>query len=271
MTEPQPRQLKNGLVTLDPRLDRIPYHPEENRGYTVERLVTERQDLLQQEAVRRSRGHSVGPGLNQGREGQCVLYGVTHRRNSTPKPVRPAFVDQRAMADAYHDVQHLDPWQGCDWGWQCPRQPGPDYGGTSVHTAMVYGRSKGWWNSFWWVGAGSGDAIGDVVKANQAVGGLVYGLPWFESMFRPHPSGLLEVDRRSKMVGGHCIFGPAVRLKMRLRGEWKGTKEVAVIQQSWGEDYGVADLRRPGGMVYILLDDLDWLLHQGGEGAVVIR
>jgi len=265
MTEP--RQLKNGLVALDPRLDRVPYFPESNRAYTVERLMTE----VPQNAPRATRSWKPGPGMDQGLEGQCVLYGMTHRRNSAPKRLKPAHTDQQAMALAYHDVQHLDPWPGCDWGSQCPREAGPDYGGTSVHSGMVYGRDHGWWSSFWWVGAGSGDAIGDVVRGNRAVGGVVYGLPWLESMFSPHPSGLVEVDRASAQSGGHCVYSPAVRLKMRMPGEWTGTKEVAVIQQSWGEDYGVADLGRPGGMVYVLLDDLDWLLHQGGEGAVVVR
>lgn len=264
------KQLKNGLVTLDPRLDRVEDMRESNRGYTVERLLSERRELLEAE-LRASRSHRPGPGLNQGQEGQCVLYACTHRRNATPKRLKPLHLDQAAIGRDYHVVQHSDPWDGCDEGARCPVKPGPEYGGTSVTTAMDYGRNQGWWSSFWWVGAGSGDAIGDVVKANRAVGGIVYGLPWLESMFTPRPSGLVEVDRASKQVGGHAIYGPAVRLKMRLPGEWTGTQEVAVIQQSWGEDYGVADLGRPGGMVYLKLDDLDWLLHQGGEGAVVVR
>lgn len=269
-----PTQLKDGSTPLDPRTDRVDYRPESNRPWNVETLFGEHAHLVEQELQRRSRGHTPGPGLNQGQEGQCCLYGATHRRNSTPKKLRPPMTNQLQLRDWYHDVQHADPWDGCDWGRQCPRRPGPDYGGTSVHSTMVYGRDQGWWSSFWWVGAGSGDVLGDIVKANQRVGGIVYGLPWLQSMFQPRPSGLLEVDRGSRTAGGHCVYGPAVRLKMRLRGEWTGTKEVVVFQQSWGEDYGVADLGRPGGMVYMLLDDLGWLMTQHpqrGEGVVVIR
>jgi hypothetical protein len=222
-----------------------------------------------------SRSHRPGPGMDQGEEGECVVYGGTHRRNSTPKRIKPLHTDQREMSGWYHDLQHLDPWVGCSLGAQCPRDRGPQYDGTSVHTLMDYDRQQGWWSSFWWVGAGSGDVLGDIVRANRSVGGVLYGLPWLESMFKPHPSGLLEVDRSSRFVGGHCLYGPAVRLKMRLRTEWVGTQEVAVMQQSWGEDYGVGDLGRPGGMVYLKLDDLGWLMTQSGgwagEGAVVLR
>ncbi len=273
-TAPEPTQLRDGTTVLDPRLDRQEYRPDSNRPWNVATLFGEHADLVEAAtAERRGRGHRPGPGLDQGREGQCVLYGGTHRRNSTPKPLKPPRTDRVSIGEDYHTVQHRDPWQGCARGSRCPIQPDAQnaYEGTSVHSMMVFGKEQGWWDSFWWVGAGSGDVLGDIVKANAAVGGIVYGLNWYRSMFRPRPSGLMEVDLTSGLAGGHCLYGPSVRLKMRLPQEWKGTKEVVVFQQSWGLDYGVADLGQPGGMVYMLLDDLGALMERRGEGAVVIR
>ena len=269
----QPIALRDGTAVQDRRLDRLPYLPDTNRGFTVQRLLAEDPELRAAAKVRRGRGHSTGPGLDQGREGACVLYACTHRRNATPKPLRPAVTDRTAIGGWYHDVQHEDPWNGCALGRNCPRgdRVAGGYEGTSVHSAMDYGKRLGWWKSYWWVGAGSGDVLGDIINANATVGGIVYGLGWFESMFTPRPSGLLEVDLTSGLAGGHALYSPSVRLKMRLKGEWAGTKEVVVFQQSWGNDHGVADLRQPGGMVYMLLEDLGKLMEQRGEGAVVVR
>ncbi len=270
----EPAQMRNGMAVLDKRLDRLEYRPEENRGWNVERLFGEHADLVREAAaVRKGRGHRPGPGLNQDREGACVLYGLTHRRNSTPKPLKPPRIDDAGIRADYHTVQHRDPWPGCALGARCPTQPDGRnaYGGTSVHSGLLYGREQGWWSSFWWVGAGSGDVMGDIVKANAEVGGIVFGLNWYESMFEPRPSGLMEVDLNSALAGGHCLYECSIRLKMRLPKEWKGTKEVAVFQQSWGLNHGVADLGQKGGMVYMLLDDLGALMERRGEGAVVIR
>lgn len=264
--------LRDGSTTTDRRLDRIPYLPDSNRAFTVQRLLEETSGLREAVKVRRSRGYSPGPGLDQGNEGQCVLYACTHRRNSTPRQLRPSHTDRATISGWYHDVQHLDYWDGCSKGARCTVQPSRTaYEGTSVHAAMDYGRKNGWWKSYWWVGAGSGDVMGDIVHANATVGGIIYGINWMNSMFQPRPSGLLEVDLTSGLAGGHAIYSPSVRLKMRLKGEWVGTREVVVIQQSWGEDYGVKDLGRAGGMVYMLLDDLGALMERRGEGAVIVR
>jgi len=254
--------LKDGSTTEDPRLDRLALFDERSRGWSVGRLRAQGR-----ERPLRGRGWMVGPGLDQGNEGQCVRYGTAHWQNARPSGHKPAMADQRAMTEDYWEMQRRDPWPGGEYPGATPR-----YGGTAVLTAMQLGVERGWWKEYWWCGAGSGDALGDMVWSIANVGGNIIGVPWYQSMFEPHPSGLLEVDPTSGAVGGHCVYVPATRLKMRLRGEWTGTRSVFVVQQSWGEDgYGVGDLRRPGGMVYVTEEGMGTLLHDGGEAAVPIR
>lgn len=254
--------LRDGTTTTDPRLDRLVQFDDASRGFQV-------RGLLSSATVRPKRGktNKPGRGLDQGQEGECVLHGVAHWRNARPcrltPPIRQVPEDKQRLREHYWEVQRRDPWEGGSYEGATPR-----YEGTSVLTAMQYGKEKGWWGSYYWAGAGSGDALGDTINGIVKVGGGVAGLPWFRSMFRPRPSGLMEVDVNSGLAGGHCIFLPTARLKMRLPSEWRGTKTVIAAQQSWGLDHGVADLGEPGGIVYFTEDSFGLLLESARQGEV---
>lgn len=255
--------MRDGTTALDPRLDRLVQFDPKSRDYRLATfLANAGADHLP--APTRGRSWRPGRGLDQGREGQCVRYGVAHWQNARPRRLTPPLVqtDSPRLTEDYWEFQRRDPWAGGEYPGASPR-----YAGTSVLAAMQVGRERGWWDSYWWAGAGSGDVLGDVTKGLARVGGGVAGLAWYRSMFDPRPSGLMEVDRSSGLAGGHCLYFAGVRLKMRLRSEWRGTRTVYVCQQSWGIDHGVADLSQPGGFIYFTEDALGSLLEDQGEMA----
>src|SRR5206468_1945781 len=86
--------------------------------------------------------------------------------------------------------------------------------------------------------------------AELAARPISIGIPWLNSMFEPDPhSGVIPVDRRSGVAGGHqvCLDGVLPELR-RVR-----------VANSWGAGWG------KGGWGYLSYTDLAWLLGQGGD------
>ena len=138
--------------------------------------------------------------------------------------------------------------------------------------AAEQARSVGLIDSYWWIGAGSGDVGQDVVDTLAWVGGINFGIGWKQSMMRARPSGLLEVDMSSGWVGGHAIYGFEHVWRSPLKGEGTKPLDVVWLQQSWGPEEGV---KRRGytGCVAIKMEDLVKLLlmpgYWAGEGVVL--
>jgi hypothetical protein len=235
---------------LDPRLDRLPSFDEKSRLYQIRTLL----DAMPEEKRMRGRSWTPGPVLDQGREGACVGFACTHRRNSLP--IR-GHHDNSTAIDLYRFAQTFDEW------------PGENYSGTSVLGGMKAGKARGWWNEYRWIGAGSQTPIEDFIDTTIDIGPVVLGINWKDSMMNPRPSGLLDCS--GVIAGGHAILGIGVRLRARLKGEGSKPIEVAVLQQSWGLRHGVGMFGQPGGFVFIKLEDLESLLNDNGEGAVPIE
>lgn len=120
-------------------------------------------------------------------------------------------------------------------------------------TAGLYGckalKARGLISSYW-----HGFSLAAVL-AELAVRPVSIGVPWMESMFYPAPrSGLLRVDRRSGVAGGHQVC---------LDGVTPGNRRVR-LANSWG-NWGVK------GWAWLGWDDLGWLLSQGGDAVSVRR
>jgi hypothetical protein len=242
-------QLRGGFETQDPRLDRVPQFDEKSRGFQIRTRL----ETVSAGRLRRSGTFRPGATLDQGREGACVGFGGTHYLQGLK--TRYSHQSASTARSLYLEAQKVDEWSG------------EAYEGTSVLAAMKVLKTWGRISAYDWVGAGSGTVIDDCVDTWGYVGGIVFGLPWMASMFKPRPSGLMEVDM-SSLSGGHCIYAPGVRLKARLRGEGSKPLEVGVFQNSWGHHWGVPGYQQPGGFCYIRLEDLEKLLESGGEGAV---
>jgi len=171
--------------------------------------------------------------LDQGREGACVGFSLAHELIARPSEV-PGITDAEALR-IYKHAQTLDPWDG------------QDYSGTSVLAGIkaVMELHPGKVTSYRW-----GFGIDDVCFTVSYVSPVVLGIDWTEGMLTPDENGVIRATGR--VLGGHAILANGVNAK---------TRQVR-LHNSWGKDYG------KNGDVFISFDDLNLLLHQGGEACV---
>lgn len=267
MTEPT--QMRGGLVALDSRLGRLPHYDDRSRSHTIRELLpakTTRAATIEPRALP-GKYWTPGPTLDQDREGQCVSEGCSDRHNGSPLRRRPVVTDFQERRAFYHAAQHRDPFDGCTFGLSCPISPsGAAANGTTSLAGMQEGVSRGWWGSYRWVGAGSGTLEADIIDTLRGVGGILFGIPWHQSMYSTQPDGLVTVS--GPEVGGHFIHAFEWIPRLRLPRSFVGTKPAVAWHNSWGSDYGVRRRWRSG-VGYILLDDLLGLVDgYRGEGAV---
>jgi hypothetical protein len=254
--------LRNGSTVDDRRLDRLVAFDDRSRDYQI-------RAVLGSKPPRETyRWWTPGPTLDQGSEGQCVAEACTDARNGRPisrVPAMTAFEERRAF---YHEAQHRDPWPGCAPGPACMIAPSPEtYGGTSVLAGAQLGAERGWWREYRWIGAGSQRVEDDVIDTLVLVGGIVFGIDWYDSMYETLPGGLIEVS--GSKVGGHAIHGWEWAPRQRMPRHWSGTKPGVWLHNSWGPSYGVSR-RGVTGCGFLPLDSLLGLLEAGGEGMVPI-
>jgi hypothetical protein len=131
---------------------------------------------------------------------------------------------------------------------------GNSYEGTSVLAGAKVLAGRGEYTAYHWA-----FSIEDVLWSIGYLGPVVLGIPWTNGMFRPRPSGLLEVT--GSIEGGHAILARGVRLKARLPGEGLDPIEVVRLRNSWG-------MWGAGGDCYIRVDDLEQLLKADGDACV---
>jgi hypothetical protein len=243
--------LKGNFSTTDPRLDRVPEFDPRSRNYQVAEIL--------RTITPRARYLRLGPTLDQGQTSGCTGWSQCHARNATPFRKPAPLLDDAYAREWYYGAQHLDAWEGGEYP-----NASPIYAGSSVLGALKWGRSQGHWDSYRWVGAGSGDAIGDQINTVRYLGSVVNGVPWLNSMFDPSPSGVIEVDPTSGEAGGHAICCHYA-VKIKPAGHAYGW--YLVYQQSWG-DFGVGRYGLPSGIILIHEDGVGWLLENGGEGGV---
>ena len=228
-------ELKGGYKTEDPRLDRLPEFDERSRDYPIRALVTE-------EAPLRSRGWACPAWLDQGQEGACVGFSWSHELCAYPVPV--GGLDDQFARGVYKDAQKVDEW------------PGEDYSGTSVLAGAKVVQDKGYMDEYRWA-----FGVDDALRALGYQGPVVVGIPWYQSMFEPRPSGLVDVTPGGG--GGHAILVRGVSLKARLKGE-PGPMPVVRLRNSWGKSWGV------DGDCYIRVEDFSDLLQAQGDCCVPV-
>ncbi len=234
--------LRDGSTTSDVRLDRLRQFDPASRGYSVAPLLTARPE----------KGKSWGCPiqLDQLQEGSCVGMAFSHELAASPIRVPTSYQFAREI---YWDAQRIDPWEGGSYAGASPR-----YEGTSVLAGVKVCQNRGFFEGYRWA-----FNIDDAIAAVVQIGPAVIGVDWMESMFSPRPSGLLEVDRNSRVAGGHAICWRGSLMRARLRGE-SGVQELARLRNSWGKGWG------KGGDCFMRLDDLEWLLNQGGECVIPV-
>jgi len=228
-------KLKGGHKTSDARLDRLAEFDERSREYPIRALVTEQVPL-------RSFGWRCPTWLDQGQEGACVGFSWSHELAAYPVPIED--VDDAFARGVYKEAQERDDW------------PGEDYEGTSVLAGAKTIAARGYMGEYRWA-----FGVDDALRALGYQGPVVIGIPWYESMFEPHPSGLVEVTPGGG--GGHAILVRGVSLKARLKGE-HGPMQVVRLRNSWGRDWGL------DGDCYIRVEDFEALLKAEGDCCVPV-
>lgn len=153
-------------------------------------------------------------------------------------------VDDEFARGVYQDAQKVDEW------------PGEDYSGTSVLAGAKTVQDRGYMGEYRWA-----FGVDDALRALGYQGPVVIGIPWYQSMFEPRPSGLVEVTPGGG--GGHAILVRGVSLKARLAGE-PGPMPVVRLRNSWGHEWGL------DGDCYIKVEDFQALLEDQGDCCVPV-
>lgn len=224
-------KLRDGTKVSDARLARLVQFDERSRNYPVRRTIEAKKP--------RSYTWSCGKHLDQGTEGACVGFSLTHELIARPAVVS-GVAAKFAREKVYWEAQKIDPWSGGAYPGASPR-----YEGTSVLAGVKVLQGLGYFKEYRWA-----FSLNDLVMAVGYKGPAVLGLAWYESMFEPHSCGYLHVD--GDVAGGHAILCKAVNVKERY----------FVLHNSWGPAWG------DGGDARITWDEMDRLLHEDGEAVI---
>jgi hypothetical protein len=172
--------------------------------------------------------------LDQGAESTCVGHGWRHWMVCAPI-IQVRAKDPPYAVQIYDLATRADEWTG--------NEGDRDFG-TSVRAGAQVLRSMGYIESFHWA-----FTVDEVIRWLQFGGPLVLGTDWFRSMFETDDEGILRVDERSGLAGGHAYVLNGYDVK---RGLFDGIN-------SWGPDWGNK------GRFDIPAEGLRLLLERAGE------
>lgn len=228
--------LKDSSQVEDGRLDRLVQFDERSRNYPV-------RSTFPAHVTPRSYTWRCDTYLNQGAEGACVGYAMTHELIGRPVCVE-GLNAQFARETVYWAAQRIDQWDGGAY-------PGGDpfYEGTSVLAGIKVLQQLGYIEAYRWA-----FGLDDLVLAVGYKGPAILGINWYEGMFNTLPCGHIHIY--GQLAGGHAILCKGVSVKNRT----------FTLHNSWGSDWG------NNGDALISWDEMDRLLQDRGEAVIpVIR
>lgn len=206
---------------------------ERSRDYPV-------RDILGDAVVRHSQNWLCELWLDQLQEGACVGFACAHEAGADPVVVK-GLTDTIAR-DIYKRAQVIDEW------------PGENYEGTSVLAGAKIMVQMELWKEYRWA-----FGIDDVIDTLVQKGPVVFGTPWYQSMFQPGVDGRMRIEGVAS--GGHAYLGNNL--------EWEAGK--IWIHNSWmkkpdgkGSFWGI------NGNAWMPIEDFDKLLRQGGQVMVPV-
>lgn len=236
-------QLKGGVETNDPRLDRVYQLDLRSLNYLVPKATAF-------DRKPRSYTWEVGTWLDQGAEGACVGFGYSHDLLARPVPVI-GVSNQYAREHVYWGAQQIDEWEGGSY-------PGanPTYEGSSVLAGAKVCTSLGFYSEYRWAITAQ-----DVAGTIGYEGPSILGLNWWTNMFNPDKDGFLRPT--GKIEGGHCICAYAVKFHFKgmfswFNRSWENVdydKSYIKVWNSWGPSWG------ENGTAKISLRDLSQLIE----------
>lgn len=272
----QPVQLKGEHTAEDPRLGRVPQFDEASRDYDV-RATLEEHDTV---GVIHSRSWSNPLYLDQGNSSACTGESRTYDLGGSPAPLRLTqdlidnFTKLGVPLTGKSAGQRFD--QDCAQAlYQLARKydewPGEDYEGSSVLGALKACAALGLIGEYRWA-----FSMDDMCSALSTLGPVVVGTTWYNSMFDPRPSGLLEVDPSSKEAGGHAYYFRRIIVTHDAKRAFLGKGEtirndvpLLVIRNSWWTPFDNSPEWGRRGEAGIWADDYENNLYKGGEQSVV--
>jgi hypothetical protein len=199
---------------------------EKSRNFPIRALIADK-------AERISRLWPCDIVLDQGSEGACTGFSVSHEAAAEPVVV-PNITDEIAL-EIYRRARQLDEW------------PGEDYDGSSVLGAMKAAKERGWYDEYRW-------AFGeeDLALALGYKGPAVLGINWYEGMSDPDRDGLITAT--GSVQGGHAI----------LCNGYDAEKKLYRLHNSWGKGFGVK------GECFVCVEDMVKLLKEDGEACIPV-
>jgi hypothetical protein len=234
--------LRSGATTLDPRLDALFEKDEKSRAHPITALLPSTEHTSRVWRLQRSKQG------DQGHEGACVEFGISHVLAALPlsvalKVLRLIRGEHRIYWPAQRD---FDEWEGGSY-------PGgaPVYEGTSLLAGCKATQALGLISAYSWA-----FSIDELLAGLAHHGPAAIAVSWTENMSSARPDGLITGG--GNVRGGHCVAVIGVEFGRKFQD---GKRDVAVIAQSWGPDYG------DHGRVYYPLADLEASLSDGGETA----
>jgi hypothetical protein len=228
-----PILLKNNTETEDVRLDRVIQFDERSRNYGTSEINVKRKP--------RSYSWKCNEWFDQGREGACVAYALSHELAARPCEIK-GISDKWMVENVYWEAQKIDPWEGGVYPGANPR-----YEGTSVLAGVSILHKKGFFDEYRWA-----FGIDELIMALGYNGPAVLGVRWYEGMFSPDSNGY--INPTGKITGGHAIMAYGVNLK----------KEHIILRNSWGKSWGM------NGDCFLSFADTESLLKQQGEAVFLI-
>lgn len=172
--------------------------------------------------------------LDQDGVGACVGFGWAQELAADPVSVRNVTNDLGFKI--YREAQKIDEW------------PGEAYEGTSVLAGAKVVKSMGYMDEYRWA-----FGVQDVVDTLSQKGPVVFGVPWYQSMFTPQADGRLVISGVAN--SGHAFIGDELDVQ---RGRiW--------MLNNWTRNWGI------DGRAWMHLEDWDKLLRQGGQACVPVK
>lgn len=207
--------------------DRLCRFDERSRAFPIRALISDR-------SKPRSYTWGCPLWLDQGREGACTGFAVTHE--AAARPVMVKGLSSGVAREVYHRARQLDQW------------PGENYEGSSVLGAIKAGKERGWYEEYRWA-----FGVEDLALAVSRSGPAILGINWYEGMGTPEKDGTIHAT--GSLLGGHAILCSGYSVPKRLFR----------LHNSWGLAWGVR------GECFLSYDDMDRLLHEQGEACIPVR
>lgn len=241
-----PTKMRDGTTAEDPRLGRLVQFDDRSRAYSVSEVLPDR--------GLRTRSWRCDVHLDQGQTSACTGFSRTYDISGQPVAVkiRGALPKEPFAHSLYRLAQYLDEW------------PGQNYEGSSVLGALKAAQQLGFIGEYRWA-----FDMDDMLAALSHVGPVVVGTTWFNSMFQPRPSGLLEIRPSSGEAGGHAYTLRRILVTRSAKRAFLGAGEdirsepLLVVRNSWVKDWG------KGGEAGIWPSDYYQHLWTNGEQSVV--